>query len=159
MAILIDGHNLIPHIAGLSLQQLDDETELIKRIQHYCAKRSQNAEIYFDRAAPGESGPRKYGRVTAIFVPRGRTADSAIRGRLAQLGRAARNWSVITSDRQVQAEARSAGAKVIPSPEFAAILIAAPASTEADHGQLLSPQEIAGWLELFRPGGTDHPES
>ena len=33
MPTIIDGHNLIPKVRGLSLQRLDDELELIQKLQ------------------------------------------------------------------------------------------------------------------------------
>jgi predicted RNA-binding protein with PIN domain len=62
---------------------------------------------------------RRYGTLTAHFVRQGRTADDAIRDRLARLGASARKWRVVSSDRQVQAEARSHHAEAISSEEFA----------------------------------------
>jgi len=38
MPFLIDGHNLIPHIRGLSLSQLDDELALLDLLNNYFKK-------------------------------------------------------------------------------------------------------------------------
>ena len=35
MSYLIDGHNLIPKIPGLTLRQMDDENELIEILQRF----------------------------------------------------------------------------------------------------------------------------
>src|SRR3990172_1818106 len=113
MLYLIDGHNLIGAIPDIHLHQADDEEALIRRVGAFCAAAGSTAEIYFDKAAPGFAGQRNHGSVRAVFVPVGRTADAAIRSRLGQLGRSARNYTVISSDRQVQAEARSSGAAVM----------------------------------------------
>ena len=82
MAYLIDGHNLIPKIAGLSLSAIDDEQELINRLQAYCRRERKTVEVFFDQAPPGFAGTRAYGAVKAHFVRKGRTADEAIRLRL-----------------------------------------------------------------------------
>ena len=119
MPYLIDGHNLIPQITGLSLNQLDDEEALISLLQRFCSVRRSSAEVYFDRAAPGASPKKRFGAVSASFIRSPRTADDAIRTRLKKLGRAAKNWIVISSDRQVQAEARAAGAQVSEAVDFA----------------------------------------
>jgi len=79
MPYLIDGHNLIPKIAGLSLQDIDDETRLVEMLQDYCRRRGKKGvEVFFDNAPPGQPSKRVYGTVTAHFVRTGRTADAAI---------------------------------------------------------------------------------
>ena len=118
MPFLIDGHNLIPKL-GLSLRSADDEMQLVALLQTFCRAERKSVEVYFDGAPAGQVGTRRLGLVTAHFVRLGSTADTSIRVRLKTLGRAARNWTVVTSDRQVQAEARAAGATIISSDEFA----------------------------------------
>lgn len=154
MPYLIDGHNLIPKVPGLSLQTADDEIALVERLQRYGQRAGKKMEVYFDNAPPGYSGRRKYGSVSAIFVRAGETADDRIRRRLSGLGREAKNWSVVSSDREVQAAARAAGAQVIPSEEFAAWLAHPTPSTKTarDAEELLSPDEIAAWLKEFTDG-------
>lgn len=151
MPYLVDGHNLIPKIRGLSLQRMDDEMELIQRLQIFCRVRRQSVEVYFDKAAPGRAGSFNYGMVKAVFVPLSSNADQAIRSRLQKLGRKARNWKVVSSDRQVQAEARYSQAEVIPSEEFAALmegtLIQAVKSPGDQKG--LSEEEVDEWLQMF----------
>ena len=151
MPFLIDGHNLIPKL-GLSLRSVDDELQLVARLQEFCRAERKQAEVYFDGAPAGQSGTRKMGLVTAHFVRLGSTADAAIRARLKSLGGAARNWTVITSDREVQAAARSAGAHVIASEEFAgqvdASTRAAAPTSKSEAG--MSDVEVEEWLRLFR---------
>ena len=172
MPTLIDGHNLIPKL-GLSLRSLDDEMQLVARLQEFCrAERKKSLEVYFDGAPAGQVGTRKMGLVTAHFVRLGATADSAIRARLKTLGRAARNWTVVTSDRQVQADAHSAGAAVVSSEAFAARVNASTRALAPGRQPAKSPQgakspkgervegsakeagmseaEVEEWLRLFR---------
>lgn len=151
MPFLIDGHNLIPKL-GLSLRSVDDEMELATILQAWSRAERTNAEVYFDGAPAGQSGTRKWGRVAGHFVRLGTTADVAIRARLKSLGRAARNWTVVTSDRAVQAEARAAGAAVVSSEAFAARVKAstrAPAKRSAGEAAM-SDAEVEEWLRLFR---------
>jgi uncharacterized protein len=152
MPFLIDGHNLIPKI-GLRLDSFDDEQELLERLNRFCnLSRKTGLEVYFDGAPEAQAGSRKIGLVKAHFIRAGQTADSAIARRLRTMGRAARNWSVVTSDRQIQAEARSAGAEVISSEQFAAQVIetlrASPVSSQAKD-PVISPAEVDEWLEVF----------
>jgi predicted RNA-binding protein with PIN domain len=151
MPHLIDGHNLIPKL-GLSLRSADDEMELVTRLQTFCRVERQQVEVYFDGAPAGQSGTRKFGLVTAHFVRIGLTADSAIRARLKLLGRAARGWIVVTSDRQVQADAHAAGAQVSSSETFANRIIEAmyaPKPGPAAEAEI-SDAEVEDWLRLFR---------
>ena len=172
MPTLIDGHNLIPKL-GLSLRSLDDEMQLVARLQEFCrAERKKSLEVYFDGAPAGQVGTRQFGLVRAHFVRLGSTADAAIRARLKTLGRAARNWTVVTSDRQVQADAHSAGAAVVSSEAFAARVNAStrapapgrrpaksPQGAKSPKGERvegsakeagMSEEEVEEWLRLFR---------
>jgi predicted RNA-binding protein with PIN domain len=150
MPYLIDGHNLIPKL-GLRLDAPDDELDLAARLQEFCRLRRSQAEVYFDGAPPGQPSTRRFGAVTAHFVRLGSSADAAIEGRLARLGKAARNWIVVSSDRRVQNAARAAGARVASSEVFAGqVAAAAPAPAALpEAGRSLSPEEVERWLSLF----------
>ncbi len=154
MHYLIDGHNLIPHVRGMSLSELDDEMALVGRLQAFCRVRRAAVEVYFDRAPHGYQPRRTFGLVTAVFVPQGTIADEAIRQRLHSLGKAAHNWTVVSADRQVQAEARAARAKVVPSEAFAAELERLPAKKgQPSAGEpALSPDEVEAWMRFFKEG-------
>src|ERR671919_2983230 len=104
MPYLIDGHNLIPKL-GLRLDSVDDEMELISILQEFCRLERRQVEVFFDGAPAPQAGTRKLGAVTAHFVRLGDTADNAIRNRLKNLGKGSKNWTVVSSDRQVQTEA------------------------------------------------------
>ena len=157
MPYLIDGHNLIPNVPGLSLESMDDEIQLIQRLQDFCRKSNKRVEVFFDNAPAGQARTQKYGRVNAHFVRIGRTADEAIIARLRNLGRAAKNWQVVSSDRQIAVVARSFQAQVIHSNEFAQLLVEAEAENRSDPGIQadlnFDPDEIDAWLELFDSRG------
>lgn len=149
MPYLIDGHNLIPKL-GLRLDSVDDELELISILQEFYRRERRQVEVFFDGAPAGQAGTRKLGAVTAHFVRFGSTADDAIRRRLRSLGKAARNWTVVSSDRQVQAATRSVSGEVLSSESFAAQLRQARAETPKPvHERKLSAQEVDDWLKLF----------
>ena len=153
MPYLIDGHNLIPKL-GLRLDSMDDEMELTTILQEFCRlERKQQMEVYFDGAPASHAGTRKLGTVTAHFVPLGTTADNTIRKRLKRMGKTAKNWTVVSSDRQVQAEARAAQAGIISSDAFAKQLKQArnSASMTSDD-RILSKQEVDDWMNLFKEG-------
>ena len=159
MPYIIDGHNLIPKIPGLSLDALDDEMQLVEMLQEYCRRQRKQVEVFFDNAPPGGVRARNFGRVTARFVRQGTTADAAIRSRLGRLGRSARNWTVVSSDRGVQSAARAAQARCLASEDFAGMLLDALGETQADPGAgedaMLAPEELDDWLQLF---GADQDE-
>lgn len=150
MPYLIDGHNLIPKL-GLRLDSMDDEMELVTILQEFCRLERKKVEVYFDGAPAPHAGTRKLGTLTAHFVPLGTTADDAISKRLKKMGKSARNWSVVSSDRQVQAETRAVRAEVVSSDDFAKRLkqarnsVSKPASDRA-----LSKQEVDDWLKIFK---------
>jgi predicted RNA-binding protein with PIN domain len=153
MATLIDGHNLIPHVNGLSLSALEDELQLIELLQKYCQVTHRVVEVYFDGAPAGQVGARRYGLVQAHFVRKGQTADRAIALRLQRLGKGAANWIVVSSDHQVQGEARASHATVCSSEDFAKQLWEtqqkAKTATQASGMGGLSPDEVDEWLRLF----------
>jgi len=149
MPYLIDGHNLIPKL-GLRLDSLDDEMELIAVLQEFCRLGRRQVEVYFDGAPAPHAGTRKLGTVTAHFVPLGTTADNAICKRLKKMGKSAKNWTVVSSDRQVQAEARAVQADVISSDSFAVTLKQARnTAPKPTNERKLSSQEVDDWLKLF----------
>jgi predicted RNA-binding protein with PIN domain len=152
MPYLIDGHNLIPRVPGLSLAAIDDEDQLLALMGKFCLQQNTRAEVFFDKAPPGHIGRRSHGRVTAVFVREGSTADAAIERRLLRLKGDAPNWKVVSSDREVQRAAHRARAKVIPADEFARELVAG-STTGAVEGNdekpAPVPEETEEWLEIF----------
>ena len=149
MPYLIDGHNLIPKL-GLRLDSMDDEMELISILQEFCRLERRQVEVFFDGAPMPQAGTRNLGAVTAHFVRLGTTADDAIRNRLKKLGKAAKNWTVVSADRQVQANARSAHAEVMSSDAFAGMLKQARHSApKPNTDRKISPQEVDEWLKIF----------
>lgn len=152
MPYIIDGHNLIPKVPGLSLQEVDDEQHLIEMLQEFCRRQRKQAEVFFDNAPPGGVRALSLGSVTARFVRQGVPADDAIRKRLKNLGRAARNWTVVSSDHAVQAEARAAQAQVASSEAFARLLVRVLREAPADMDEretAPNPEELDEWLQLF----------
>ena len=149
MPYIIDGHNLIPKL-GLRLNAMDDEMELVAILQEYSRLERKQVEVYFDGAPAHHAGTRKLGTVTAHFVPLGTTADEAIRKRLKKMGKSAKNWTVVSSDRQVQTETRAVQAGIISSDIFARQLKqarnTAPKPTD---NRKLSKQEVDDWMKVF----------
>jgi predicted RNA-binding protein with PIN domain len=156
MPYMIDGHNLIPK-AGLRLDSVDDELELIAALQEYSRASRKAIEVYFDGAPAGAAGTKRFGRVTAHFVRQASTADEAIRAHLKRLGGAAKNWTVVSSDRAVQMDAKAAGAGSQTSEMFAKGLLEKREGRRGEGGDErrregggLSDDELRHWLDVFK---------
>lgn len=151
MPYLIDGHNLIPKV-GLRLDSPDDEMELVAILREFARLKRQQVEVYFDGAPVGQAGTRKLGTVRAHFVRLGQTADDAIRARLNKMGKEAKNWTVVSSDHEVQSIARVTQAQYISSEEFVKIWRATRNSTPIAgiEDKKPSPAEVDEWLKIFR---------
>ncbi len=152
MNYVIDGHNLIPHIPGLSLSDLDDEPSLISMLQEYCRLTRSRAELYFDGAPPAQKSAQGGGLVRVHFVRKGTSADDAIIRSLHQKGTSVRNDSLVSSDHRIQAEARVVGMTVIESAEFARRMVNVLSSAQSAAGKVeptLTPSEVEDWLQRF----------
>ena len=154
MPYLIDGHNLIPKL-GLRLDSMDDEMDLVGRLQEYSRLKRAQVEVFFDGAPAGQASTRKAGMVTAHFVRLGSSADAAIEGRLIKLKRTAKNWTVVSSDRRVQRAAGAAQARAMSAEEFAREMAGVqskrPVKPKGESG--LSPEEVEEWLTFFEKRG------
>jgi uncharacterized protein len=159
MPFLVDGHNLVPHIPGLSLSAPDDEQRLIGLLRSYARRTRRKITVYFDRAAPGAAPAAPGSSVTARFVSSPDTADRAIQRHLKRLGREAHNWTVVSSDNEVRQAARTAGARSQTSQDFARLLFEGPGSVTPDEkpeppsGQ----DELNKWASLFDQDGRRRP--
>lgn len=151
MPYLIDGHNLIGKLPGISLNEMDDEQALIEMLQEFCQRMGKEAEVYFDASGSGHGHAHVHGRVTARYVRSGESADQAIARHLKRLDNEAANWTVVSSDNQVQNAARRARARVLGADEFSRQL-GSSGDAEMSSELKLSDDEIDDWLELFGEG-------
>jgi predicted RNA-binding protein with PIN domain len=151
MSYIIDGHNLIPHIPGLSLRDLDDEMRLVEILQEYARKSRKKVEVFFDKAPAGQARTIKSGLVTVHFVRIGSSADSAIIARVRKLGKVASNYVVVTSDRRIQHETEAVHARGIDSADFARELNIQLTSLESGSKSepVSPPEEVEEWLKIF----------
>jgi uncharacterized protein len=153
MLYLIDGHNLIPKIRGMSLRAIDDEEQLIELLQAFQRVMRTKVEVFFDNAPAGQARTKRYGNVTAHFVRQGQPADEAILQRLHRLGNDARNWCVVSSDRHVQTQAHALQAQVLSSDDFSLrleeTLREAPPGPAGSQGKL-GEAEVEEWLKIFK---------
>lgn len=155
MTYLVDGHNLIPKVPGLNLSQLDDEQELISQLRIYCDVKRCQMEVFFDAGKVGMEHRYNLNRLQVHFVRPPSRADDAILMRLLSAGRAARNFTVVTSDRQVQERSRRSGAHVISSSNFARSLSTTLQSALANHppNSSVKVDDISYWEDQFSKNG------
>ena len=151
MPYAIDGHNLIGQIPGWSLADPEDESRLVEVLARWAARRRVSATVFFDRGAAGLPGTAHRGRLTLRFVRPPRSADEAIASLLDGLGRGARSWTVVSSDRDVEAIARRAGARTLTSREFARDMWPSGSGVEEKPGPI-DTDEVDAWLREFRKG-------
>ena len=156
MPYIIDGHNLIAKIPALALDEIDDEMHLVRMLQEFCRQKRKQVYVYFDNAPPGGSRVRGFGLVTAYFIRQGNTADREMERKLRRLGGEARNYTVVSSDRTVQAAGRAVRAQILTSEDFAKRLmeVLEPQNSENEGApeSMLSADEIEDWLQIFGDG-------
>jgi predicted RNA-binding protein with PIN domain len=149
MPYLIDGHNLIPFISGLALDQVDDEMALVSRLVPFFRSVNKKAVVYFDQAFPGSQTRINRGNLNLLFIRPPRTADEAILSDLARMGGDARNCTVVTSDTAVRASAQSAGARVMSSAQFSRLL----SGKKPEIKRKEEPDDdVDYWLHMFEKG-------
>ena len=87
--------------------------------------------------------------VAVRFSRKPQDADRLI-GSLLDATDHARETTVVSSDRAVQARAKAAGAKILSSDDFGRLLNAGPARKAAARPDVaVSPSEVAGWAKAF----------
>jgi predicted RNA-binding protein with PIN domain len=119
MTILVDGHNLIGQMAGLHLDDPDDEERLMIRLRAYRARTGKPIVVYFDAGMAYQSpAGRSNGGVIIRWAGTGRHADDLI---ARDVGRHPnpRELTVVTSDRALQTRVRLGGARIMDAAAFA----------------------------------------
>ncbi|MCD6555118.1 MAG: NYN domain-containing protein [Anaerolineae bacterium] len=157
MSLLIDGHNLIAKLPGISLNDPYDEAKLVERLRSYRARTGKRIVVVFDGGVPaGWSADLSCGGITVIFASPGRTADRIIVERIRR-DRNPRGLVVVSSDHEVMAAAEERGARVMSAESFAATLSAPPPAAGDRADVKLSPTEVEEWLSIF--GADEKPIS
>lgn len=150
---VIDGHNLIPKVPGIRLQDVEDENRLIEMINEFCRLSRSQVELFFDGAPlPGQPA-KKTGLVHPHFVRKGLSADDAISEYVRMHQNPGNLLIVVSSDHRVTAAAKRAGCEVLTSETFAAEMrrvFSSPRATQELREKPLSDSEVAGWLEEFQ---------
>ena len=150
MPILIDGHNLIGKIPSISLQDPDDEEQLVRSLIAYRARTGRQITVVFD---PGGAfslpESRRYGGVEVVYPPHGSDADATIARRVRR-SRDRNSWLVVTSDQELGRTVAALGARVLSAEAFAADLDPPAMDATGWKDTQLAPEEVEAWLDLFR---------
>jgi len=156
MALLIDGHNLIAKLPGVSLADPNDEQQLIQQLRRYAWRKRKKITVVFDPGlVPGTGQPPAHSNVHVIYASLGQTADSVIIRKVRQHHNP-HELVVISSDREVISAVRAAGARTISSRAFASelctIIQPAPNDVEKPMSETgtVSPDEVEYWLHVFQ---------
>lgn len=149
MPYLIDGHNLIGKMSGASLSDPDDEARLVQRLRAHFASLGKKAVVIFDRGLPGGSSRWSTPLVEVRFAPAPKRADDLILERLRRLPDV-KNWTVVSSDREVMDSAQRLGARVLRSEHFANELARRPDEPDSKKSGMPNEDEVQYWEDLFK---------
>jgi len=157
MPFLIDGHNLIGQMPGLSLADPDDEQQLIEQLRAYLVRVNKKGVVVFDKGLPGGGGKWSNTVLEVRFAPAPKTADEVIKDRLAR-EKNPRGLVVVSGDRELIEAAQRAGAAVrTPAKFISDMTTAATAQTPSAKETGLSADEVAAWEQTFRAGKPKNP--
>ncbi len=158
MPYLIDGHNLIGQLPGITLQDPDDELRLVERLRGVMGRKRARCTVVFDAGLPG--GPSRElstPSVQVVFAHSGTTADRIILERIRN-ARDATRWIVVTNDQAIASQARRRGMRVMWSGVFAREMSApAPIPDDENPNPHVTPDELDEWLALFGGEPDDSP--
>lgn len=149
---VIDGHNLIPKVPGIRLQDAEDEYRLIEMLNEYCRLSRSQVEVFFDGApTPGQTA-RKSGLVHPHFVRKGLSADDAIIEYARKNQSPTNLLTVISSDHRIVMAVKSVGCTTMSSDAFAIEMqriFSSPLYVQGQKDKKLSEDEVTGWLNEF----------
>ena len=154
MAIIIDGYNVLHTSRWLTSSWKGvDRRRFCMLLAQLASHRDEKITVVFDAEPTGSSAvfSPPVG-LEVIYSGHSRTADDLII-QMVNSSTGPRHLTVVSSDRQVAAAARSAGAKVVSSDTFAALIQTnhegESGGLESDADLALSSAEVDDWLALF----------
>jgi predicted RNA-binding protein with PIN domain len=158
MHYLIDGHNLIAKMPGISLDDPNDEAKLVIRLKSWSAgSKRRRITVVFDSGLPGgQSRALSSGSVKVLFASTGSSADAILIGRIRKVQNPA-EYTLVTSDRAVIKAAQARNMPRISAESFAAQIQTSnkSAKAESDLAPVLSAEEVEEWLQLFKEAKND----
>ncbi len=152
LQLLIDGHNLIGQMPGLSLADFDDEEKLVAALRRFAARRRARIVVVFDSGQPGgRSRELSRGGVETVFAGSHTNADRILIERIRALQRP-QEWALVSSDRAIQAEAGRRRVRVTEAADFARALMPSPpdSATPPPNEKPDRVDDLSEWLDLFK---------
>lgn len=153
MPFLIDGHNLIGKLPDISLDDPNDEAQLVQKLAGFVARTRHRCVVVFDHGLPGGTSRMSSRGVKVVFASHRSNADKVIMDRV----RRERNpaiWTVVSSDNRVIATAQRYGMQTMRSAQFVSLMQRPPPppkpSVDEAEDVRLTPEEVDEWMELFR---------
>lgn len=155
MHYLIDGHNLIGKMPDISLDDPDDEVQLILRLRSWTAQRKKRrVTVIFDGGMPGGKNVKlSTSSVRVVFASEGQIADALLVARILKAKNPA-EFTLVSSDNKILEVAQSKRMPTIKSDTFGMKLkprTSEPSPTSSDDQPQVSEEEVAQWLDLFGP--------
>lgn len=151
MPYLIDGHNLIAALPDISLADENDEAKLVLKLRGFSTRAKTKCIVIFDRGLPAGASKLSTSAVQVVFASERSSADSLIRRRISQT-RDARNWTLVSSDREIVGFARRQNMRHLGAAEFARQLgqgDAAGSGVASPEKPTPSEDDTAHWLAEF----------
>lgn len=153
MAYLIDGNNLLGHLYAGFRRDPAHRSALVGRLQAFQRQSRTRVILVFDGTAPDDFPAPGKDKFAVLFPPPGESADTLIAD-IIDKRRDRRNLFVVSSDREIQAVARCAGATPVRCDEFARemkkVLRAGREAREMDKAEeSASALEIKLWTDAF----------
>ena len=153
MPYLVDGNNVMGQSPGWHRDRPGARRRLLSEVADFVAATKARVTVVFD-GAPDERAPdgSSFRGVRVYYPARGMDADTLI-VRLVESAVDRRGIVVVTSDRQLAAQCRGAGARHMRSGEFRKLMesSAETAPEPADPGETDSPADgtVDDWIEYF----------
>ncbi len=152
MPIIIDGHNLIGRMPSLSLQDPNDEEDLVTLLVAYRARTGKTITVVFDPGgSPGLLSKRRQGGVEVVFASHRGGADDLIARRVTRNPDPG-GYTVVTSDQELARRVARRGARVRSSDDFAGELGLPGDGGDPWKDTPLTSEEVEAWLNFFGDG-------
>ncbi len=143
MPVLIDGNNVMHRLpAGERTRE-----GLRRRVLGLAHRQRIRLEVIFDGPPPDGTPPVEPLGAVTIRYSGTRTADDLIVARIPR-GASARDWTVVTDDRELVRRVTAAGARTLRALEWLRRTAPPPGEHEAKP-DTPSPGEIQEWLDIF----------
>ena len=122
MPYLIDGHNLIACLPDISLDDPNDEAQLVNKLKGFAARTRKPCAVIFDQGIPGGASTMSTRGVQVSFAAAPHaSADDLLKRRISKTDDVA-NWTVVSSDHDIVNHARRHRMKHMTAPQFATLL-------------------------------------